>query len=285
MLLADTIADVRTELAAMRGPHSRIGLVPTMGALHDGHWSLIERCVRECDVAVVSIFVNPLQFAPQEDLDRYPQTLTSDLSGCRQRGVALTFTPSVENMYPGRMLTRVHVDQLSGVLCGASRPGHFDGVSTVVCKLLNIVQPQVAYFGEKDYQQLVIIRRMARELSLPVEIVGCPIVRDADGLALSSRNAYLSPAERERAPVIHAALHAAVERFRSGVRDPGELMAGVSRMLGERVDFLEYVSLVDAESLSPVNSLDRPARLCVAVRIGRTRLIDNVAVDGRADRH
>jgi pantoate--beta-alanine ligase len=188
-------------------------------------------------------------------------------------------------MNGGGLLTRVHVKRLGDGLCGASRPGHFDGVCTVVYKLLNIIQPDVAYFGEKDYQQLVIVRRMVRDLSLPVEIVGCPIIRDADGLALSSRNAYLTADERKRAPVIHEALQAGSERVQAGTRVATDVIDSVARMLRQRVDTVEYVALVDAETLAALELIDRPARLCVAVRFGRTRLIDNVALDASAGNH
>ncbi|HRX85674.1 MAG TPA: pantoate--beta-alanine ligase [Phycisphaerae bacterium] len=285
MLLAETIADVRTELAELRRSGARVGLVPTMGALHAGHWSLVERCVRECGVAVVSLFVNPLQFGPQEDLARYPQTHAEDRAGCRQRGVALLFSPSAEEMYGGGVLTRIRVAELGEVLCGATRPGHFDGVCTVVCKLFNIVQPDVAYFGEKDFQQLVVIRRMVRDLSLQVEIVGCPIVRAEDGLALSSRNAYLSADERRRAPAIHEALQHAQTRVRAGERDARTITAEVERLLRNKVDVIEYVALVDTAALTPVDTLRGPARLCAAVRLGSARLIDNVAVDGGEQSH
>lgn len=279
MLLAETIADVRRELRELRRHGGRVGLVPTMGALHAGHWSLVERCVRECAVTVVSIFVNPLQFGPTEDLANYPRTRADDLAGCRQRGISLVFSPTAEAMYGGGILTRVRVADLGEVLCGAQRPGHFDGVCTVVGKLFNIIQPDVAYFGEKDFQQLVVIQRMVLDLSQQVEIVGCPIVRDADGLALSSRNAYLSPAERSRAPVIHQALRAGVELVRKGERASRPVIAEVERLLRGKVDSIEYVALVDPRALTPVARIEGPARLCAAVRLGPARLIDNEAVD------
>lgn len=285
MLIADTVADLRTELAAFRSSGSRIGLVPTMGALHEGHESLIARCVRECVVSVVSIYVNPIQFGPAEDFAAYPRDLAADLARCRHRGVSIVFTPSDREMYGDGTLTRVSVDQLTQRLCGKSRPGHFDGVCTVVCKLFAIVQPDAAYFGEKDFQQLVVVRRMVQDLSLPVEVIGCPTVREPDGLALSSRNAYLNAEERRRAPAIHDALLAGAERVHGGECTAAAVTAFVAERLRGNVDSLEYVEIVDPRSLAPVDQITGPARLCVAARIGRTRLIDNIAVDARRPRH
>ncbi|MCB9851339.1 MAG: pantoate--beta-alanine ligase [Phycisphaerales bacterium] len=282
MLVADTIEGLRRELSDPRHHDARIGLVPTMGALHDGHWALIERAVRECDTAVVSIFVNPLQFGPGEDLDNYPRTRTEDLAGCRQRGASVVFAPTVDEMYDGDPVTNIHVRGLSEGLCGAHRPGHFDGVCTVVCKLLNIVQPTVAYFGEKDFQQLTIVRRMVADLSIPVEIIGCPIVRDHDGMALSSRNAYLSADERRRAAGIFAALASGQELVAGGERNADVIIRHVTGRLNTCVDTIEYVAIVDPDGLSPVESLDKPVRLCVACRVGTTRLIDNIALDAGA---
>ncbi|MFA5138901.1 MAG: pantoate--beta-alanine ligase [Elusimicrobiota bacterium] len=254
----------------------RVGFVPTMGALHEGHLSLLRRSRRECDRTVASIFVNPLQFGPAEDLSRYPRPFRLDAAGCRRAGVDALFCPSPRAMYPRGFRTRAEVDGLSTLLCGAFRPGHFQGVATVVLKLLNLASPDSLYMGEKDFQQLVIVRRMARDLDLPVRVVGCPTVREADGLAMSSRNAYLCAQEREEAARLHRALRAGAARARRGAalaRVLREMRREVRRIPGVVIDYLE---LVDAETLLRPARLKGRLRLLGAIRLRNTRLIDNI---------
>ena len=256
-----------------------VGLVPTMGALHEGHASLIRRAAAECDVVAVTVFVNPLQFGAGEDFSRYPRTLDADAAVAGDSGARLLFCPPVEEMYPGPVLTAVHVSGLTETLEGASRPGHFDGVATVVAKLFAIAGRCRAYFGEKDFQQLTVVRRMAADLSFPVDVVGCPTVREADGLALSSRNAYLSPEERAAAPLLHAALRHGADAVAAGETDPAAVSRAVADViLGEPRLALDYAAAVDPATLSvpPALSPGRPVRLLVAARLGSTRLIDNL---------
>ncbi|UCF35225.1 MAG: pantoate--beta-alanine ligase [Phycisphaerales bacterium] len=261
-----------------------VGLVPTMGALHEGHLSLIRASRQRCNVTVVTIFVNPKQFGPNEDLDAYPRPLEKDLEACRAEGVDVVFVPSVEKMYPPDSSTDVHVARVSEGLCGAHRPGHFDGVTTVVLKLFNILPADVAFFGEKDYQQLMVIKRMVRDLDVPIEIVGCPIVREPDGLAMSSRNVYLSEEERKQAGCLSRSLFDAVRHVRSGERNCAEL----TRRIRQQIEMagpstIDYIEIVDAETLEPLATVDRLARICLAVRIGPARLIDNIGVDPSAE--
>lgn len=257
-----------------------IGFVPTMGALHAGHGSLIKRAKRDCDKVVVSIFVNPTQFGPKEDLSRYPRPFSADKKLCASLGVDAIYHPSVKQAYPDGFGTLVEPPaRLTEVLCGKFRPGHFKGVATVVLKLFETVNPDRAYFGEKDYQQLTIIRRMVHDLDLTVQVVGCPTIREKDKLALSSRNAYLSPAERAAAPLLHQALDAARRQAETGRGRPAgiERLAKklIRRIPGARID---YASLVDARTLAPAQRLSGRLRLLAAVRVGRTRLIDNLPV-------
>jgi len=262
-----------------RGDRS-VGLVPTMGALHAGHFSLVERARARADLVVVSIFVNPLQFAPNEDFERYPRDLESDSDALRQRGVDIVFSPSATDLYPSSFSTQVQLPALSRQLCGASRPGHFEGVATVITKLFNIVRPDFAFFGQKDAQQLVIVRRLAADLNFPIEIVGCPTVRDTDGLALSSRNALLNPAERSAAVVLFRGLSRAAERFAAGERKASTLVGSVRQEIeAEPLVRVDYVELVDTATLEPLERADRPALLALAAYVGRTRLIDNVVVE------
>jgi pantoate--beta-alanine ligase len=273
------IADLRTVLDAERAAGRRVGFVPTMGYLHEGHASLMARARADDDVVVASIFVNPLQFGPSEDLAAYPRDLDRDLALAARHGVDVVFVPAVEEMYPETVVTTVGVAGLSQVWEGASRPTHFAGVATVVAKLFGIVGSCRAYFGEKDFQQLAVIRRMVRDLSMPVEVVGCPTVRELDGLALSSRNSYLSRDERAAAPVVHRALQAGVAAIRAGGRDPvpvRELMAAVIE--AEPLARLDYAAVVDADSLAVPDLLSGNLRLLAAVGFGRARLIDNVGV-------
>jgi pantoate--beta-alanine ligase len=258
-----------------------IGLVPTMGALHGGHLSLVSRARAENDRTLASIFVNPAQFGENEDLAAYPRTPENDLRLLESLGVDGVWTPSPEDVYPPGFQTFVTVDDVSAPLEGSRRPGHFRGVATVVAKLFNVFQPDRAYFGQKDAQQVAVIRRMVADLSFPVDVVVCPTVREPDGLALSSRNAYLSPEERRAAPVLHRALLAARAAFHSGERDAGRLRAVLARTLaGEPLARPDYVSVADAGTLLEVERVTGPALVSIAARFGGTRLIDNVVLGG-----
>jgi pantoate--beta-alanine ligase len=260
-----------------------IGLVPTMGALHAGHVALIERARRECSPVIASIFVNPKQFGPNEDFSKYPRALDSDTKMLEQAGVDSLFAPEPLEIYPNGFSTYVHVEGLSERLEGRSRPGHFRGVTTVVMKLLQIVQPNFAYFGRKDAQQARIITQMARDLNLDSEIVVCPIVREPDGLALSSRNAYLSAEERKAATVLYHALDAAGSELAAGVRDALQLQGVLHRTLSaERQTRVDYAEVVDAESFEPVVRVSKPAYVLLAVFIGKTRLIDNLYIEPKS---
>lgn len=279
MEVVTAVAALRLLLAERRRKAEGIGLVPTMGALHRGHLSLVEQAGAECDCVVVSIFVNPTQFGPAEDLARYPRDLDGDCRLARAAGAHVVFAPEGGEMYGASHRTTVRVDGLTRHLCGASRPTHFAGVATVVAKLFNIVQPDAAYFGEKDFQQLQVIRRLARDLNFPLRIVGCPIVREADGLALSSRNRYLTAEERSAAPALYRGLCRAAEDYAAGERRAAALETAVrSAALGLPVAW-EYVQVVDREELSPLQVVDRPAILAVAASVGGTRLIDNIALE------
>ncbi len=275
-----TIIEVRARLDADRAAGRSVGFVPTMGYLHDGHVSLITASVAANDVTVVSIFVNPLQFAEGEDLDSYPRDLAADKARCETEGVDYVFVPDLEEMYPQPVDTVVTVPGVAAPLEGVARPSHFAGVATVVTKLFSIVGPSRAYFGAKDWQQVAVVRRLASDLSLPVEVVDRPIVREADGLAMSSRNVYLSPEERERAPVLRRALDAGMAALRQGQTDAAAvsaLMRGVVEDGGPGQ--LDYVAAVQADSLAVDGPLHDEVRLLVAVRFGRARLIDNDGCD------
>ena len=270
----------RQAVRAVQQAGGTVGLVPTMGALHEGHLSLIRAAKVRCTRVAVSIFVNPTQFGPAEDFAAYPRPLEADLAACERAGVDWVFTPTVETMYPSGAKTTVHVRGVTDVLCGPLRPGHFDGVATVVAKLFQILPADAAFFGEKDYQQLTVIRQMVRDLNIPVEIVGCPTLREPDGLAMSSRNAYLSPAQRRQAGSLSRALFAAVDRVRRGERNVAALVGGIrEEILSAGPARIEYVDVVDADTLALLSIVDRPARICLAVRLGSCRLIDNVGVD------
>ena len=281
MVVAQRIGEVRQAVRAARARGARVGLVPTMGALHEGHASLLRAARDDGGLVVASIFVNPTQFGPTEDLAKYPRPLERDLEICRREGVGLVFAPSAAEMYPAGFATTVHVARMTEKMCGAFRPGHFDGVCTVVAKLLAIVQPDTAYFGEKDAQQLAVVRRMVADLDLGVEIRGCPTVRDPDGLAMSSRNAYLSPAERRQALALSRSLAEAREAVLAGERDAGRLAAQVRQRLeaAEGVD-LQYVAVVDPDTLEDLARVGDKALVAVAAKMGATRLIDNVVLRG-----
>jgi pantoate--beta-alanine ligase len=274
-----TIPELRSVLDRARAADRTVGLVPTMGYLHDGHLSLMRQARAETDVVVASIFVNPLQFGAGEDLDAYPRDLDRDARLADAAGMDVLFVPGTDEMYPVPVLTTVSVAKVSEPLEGAARPHHFAGVATVVAKLFAIVGPCRAYFGEKDFQQLAVVRRMAGDLSFPVDVVGCPTVREPDGLALSSRNSYLTAEEREAAPVVYRALRAGVASILAGERDPAAvrtLMAGIIE--AEPVAKLDYAEVVDADSFRTPIPLSGNLRLLAAVRFGRARLIDNVGV-------
>jgi pantoate--beta-alanine ligase len=267
------------------------GLTPTMGALHSGHRTLIERMSRDCDLSIVSLFVNPRQFGAGEDLSRYPRSLDADLKLCASAGADIVFAPSVEEMYPESYATTIHVAGLAERWCGASRPGHFDGVCTVVAKLFLICQPERAYFGEKDFQQLVVIKRMVADLDLGVEIVPCQIIRELSGLALSSRNTYLSPKEKVVAGRLYQGLMKAETAFASGTRGCEALKAAANEVLSYRqpnvVDEplieVEYLAVVDPETLMERSQAENGDRMLVAARLGSTRLIDNIALAGAVE--
>jgi pantoate--beta-alanine ligase len=247
-----------------------------MGALHAGHRALLDRARAECDSVVCSIFVNPTQFGPHEDLSRYPRPLAADLALCEAAGADAVLLPGADEMYPPGAATTISVRGLDSILEGASRPGHFSGVATVVAKLLNIVQPCAAYFGEKDYQQLCVIRRMVADLDFPLETVGCPTVREADGLALSSRNAYLNAEERAAAPLLHATLLAVRAAYLAGVRDSAALLARGQAVLPAPPFVLDYLALADGSTLAPAPLAHDTCRVLIAARLGTTRLIDNI---------
>lgn len=261
---------------AVRARGQRIALVPTMGALHAGHVSLLSAARSHADVVVLSIFVNPTQFGPKEDLSRYPRDLDGDLAKASSVQAHAAFVPDAKDMYPSGYQTYVDVREVSQGLCGGTRPGHFTGVATVVSKLFNIVRPQVALFGEKDFQQLAVIRRMVADLNLPVAIVGQPIIREPDGLAMSSRNAYLSAPDRARAPAIHQGLGAARDLWAKGERKAAELLTCARATVEKGVDRIDYLELRDAESLRPVDQVSGPAVILAAAYLGTTRLIDNI---------
>lgn len=283
MQTTDTLDVLRMQVKKLRADGSKIGMVPTMGALHEGHLTLLRRAREACDHVVASIFVNPTQFGPNEDLDAYPRQLAEDAAMLEAEGCALLWAPTVEAMYPDGFSTSISVRGVSEGLCGGTRPGHFDGVATVVCKLFNQVQPDMAFFGEKDFQQLAVIRAMAHDLDLTwphrSAIIGVPTVREDDGLAMSSRNRYLSAQDRAAAAALPRAMKAAIDLIEGGRAVPATLAALEQELLDAGLASIDYAVLADAASLKPIDALfDSPARLLVAARIGGTRLIDNMAV-------
>ncbi len=275
------LKELRESVQLARRAGKRIGVVPTMGYLHDGHATLMRTARQECDLLVVTVFVNPTQFGPNEDFSRYPRDLDRDQTICSQIPVDLLFVPSVEVVYPQPFLTEVRVGTLTTTLCGASRPGHFDGVATVVTKLLNMVRPDVAYFGQKDAQQVSIIRRLVADLNMDfVEVVALPTVREPDGLAMSSRNVFLSTEERRAALVLSRALKMVQDRIGAGERDMARLAAEMrSLVAAEPLAALDYAEIVDYQTLQPVARLEQQALAALAVKFGRTRLIDNVILE------
>jgi pantoate--beta-alanine ligase len=279
--VAVSISELRERVRAARQRGETVGVVPTMGAFHEGHLSLMRRARAECGYVVVTLFVNPTQFAPNEDLSRYPRDFEGDRAGAESTGADLLFAPPVEEVYSPGAATFVTVEALTGYLCGASRPGHFRGVTTVVAKLFNMVQPDRAYFGEKDYQQLQVIRRMTRDLDFPIEIVPCAIVREPDGLAMSSRNRYLSAEERAAALSLSRGLGAARACYEAGERHTRALVQSARDVLQSTPGVhLDYIELVDAEQLTPIPQVTGGALLAVAAHVGNTRLIDNTVLGG-----
>lgn len=281
MEVVTTRAGFRTRLDAARSGGRTVGLVPTMGALHEGHLSLVRAAAAECDVVALTIFVNPLQFGRGEDLDAYPRPLEHDLELAASVGVDVVFTPSVDEMYPGPQLTSVHVEGLTATMEGSARPAHFDGVTTVVAKLFNLAGPCRSYFGEKDFQQLAVVRRMALDLDQPVTVVGCPIVREPDGLALSSRNVYLTPDQRSAASVVNRTLREGAALIGSGERDRATIEAHMAAVVAtEPLAELDYAVVVDPVTLRAPDRLasGSEVRLCTVVRFGSTRLLDNLGV-------
>ena len=278
MQIIRDIAMLHRAVTALKQGGKSVALVPTMGSLHDGHLSLVRMAKRVADHAVVSIFVNPTQFGPNEDFDAYPRDEARDAAMLAQEGTGLLWAPDVRVMYPAGHSTHIEVAELGADYCGAARPGHFDGVATVVAKLFNQVRPDVAIFGEKDWQQLAIIRRMARDLDFGIDILGAPVARDTDGLALSSRNAYLSKDQRAAATAFPGALKSAAKAIAGGADITESLAKAEAAIVKGGFDSVDYVALADADSLERLSAFRKPARLLAAARIGKTRLIDNFPV-------
>ncbi len=279
MQTVNTIKELR-ELLQDRNV-KKVGLVPTMGYLHEGHLSLVDEAKKHCDIVVMSIFVNPLQFGPNEDFDRYPRNIERDRTLAKSRGVDLLFVPDINEMYPQPVITTVSVTGITGRLCGKSRPGHFDGVATVVSKLFHIVQPDYAFFGQKDAQQVAVVKRMVEDLNMPVEVVSCPIVREEDGLAMSSRNVYLKPEERAQAKVLYQSLQHARQLINQGETDPAFIQGEIIKLIKtrDRAD-IDYVEILTYPDLDPPDQIkDNPIIIALAVKFGKTRLIDNVIMD------
>jgi pantoate--beta-alanine ligase len=272
-------AKMRNLAGSLRANDGPLGLVPTMGALHEGHIHLIDRAVSECPTVVVSIFVNLTQFGPGEDYGTYPRDYESDIRICRSKGVAAIYSPTADAMYGKEFSTLIEVPSLAEGLCGPHRPGHFRGVATVVAKLFAACKPDRAYFGEKDYQQLILIRRMALDLNLGIEVIGCPTVREKDGLALSSRNVNLQGDERKRAISLSRGLRKATELFAAGEKEAAILILAVSQELEMAEAEIDYIAVVDPDTLKPLERVDKSARIAVAAHIGTTRLIDNIPLE------
>jgi len=280
MEIAKTIESVRNLVKAARSAGKRIGFVPTMGALHVGHISLLRRSVAECDYTVASIFVNPTQFGPSEDFEKYPRPVEKDLRLCEDNGVDVVFAPCVSEIYPGRNLTWVEVEKLTEPLCGRFRPGHFRGVTTVCAKLFNIILPDMAYFGQKDAQQAVVIKKMVADLNMPLEIIVCPTVREQSGLAISSRNEYLSAEQRKDAAVIYKSLQKAELLIKSGQKNTDKIITEMKTVLNQVPDLkLEYANIIDAGTLEKPERISGKVLIAVAARLGPARLIDNILVD------
>ena len=280
MEVVETIEKIRKIIAKAKSAGKKIGFVPTMGALHEGHFSLIKAAKNQTDFVVVSIFVNPTQFGPGEDIDKYPRPFDADVKACRNLDVDVVFAPAVEQMYPQKNLTWVNVEKLTEPLCGKSRPGHFRGVATVCAKLFNIIQPDIVFLGQKDAQQAIVLQRMVADLNMPLKIVVCPTVREQDGLAASSRNKYLSAAQRKDAALVYAALQEAELFIKAGRRKSSELIGEMKKILKiSRQIKIDYISIVDAQTLDELDEVKGKVLIALAVKIGSTRLIDNIVID------
>jgi pantoate--beta-alanine ligase len=281
MKLVRSATQLRRQLARHAFARHTIGFVPTMGALHEGHASLITSSKHRCKLTVVSIFVNPTQFGPGEDYRRYPRTLARDAALCRKAGADLLFVPSLDEIYPPGDTIKVDAGPLGTVLEGASRPGHFNGVATVVLKLLNLVQPDRLFLGQKDYQQTLVIKQLVRSFHLAVAVTVCPTIREPDGLAMSSRNRYLTRRQRQAAPLIHQALRIGAARFRDGERSAATLQAAMRRVLARSpLIRIDYLAVCDPATLAPLRRIGQPPLFAIAARVGRTRLIDNIRIQG-----
>jgi pantoate--beta-alanine ligase len=280
MQVSKTIESVRKLLKAARSEGKKIGLVPTMGALHIAHISLIEAATKVCDFVVVSIFVNPTQFGPAEDFEKYPRPIEADLEICKKAGVDVVFAPTTEQMYPQENLTWVNIEKLTEQLCGKFRPAHFRGVATVCAKLFNIVEPDIAFFGQKDGQQAIVIKRMVADLNMPLEIVVCPTIREHDGLAVSSRNQYLTEQQKKDATLIYKSLQKCEKLIADGVTDSKTIIDRMRKILKQAPSIkIEYVSIVDAQTVQPLDQIAGKVMAAVAVKIGQARLIDNILID------
>lgn len=271
----NTVAEMKEITRKYKG---QVGFVPTMGYLHQGHLSLVEAAKKNCDTTVVSIFVNPTQFAPNEDLETYPRNFERDLKFLEELQVDYVFYPTATEIYPKGYKTWVQVEEITQILCGASRPTHFKGVTTIICKLINIVKPDKMFMGEKDFQQLIVLQQMTRDLNFEVEVVGCPIVREADGLAMSSRNEYLSDQDRKRAVCLFQSLQRAQELAQNGQRDVEAIKTAMRRIIENNNGEIDYIEIVDSQTLQKKEKIDKNCRALVAVKYGKTRLIDNLKI-------
>ncbi len=279
MKIIRSIASMQNCVKDLRRKAKKIGFVPTMGYLHQGHISLAHRCAKECDVAVMSIYVNPIQFGPREDFKKYPRDLENDIELAKKAGVDYLFIPSHKDMYPEGFSTRVRVSNVTEMLCGASRPGHFEGVATVVLKLFNIIMPDAAYFGQKDAQQVIVIKKMVKDLNIPLRIKVLPIIREDDGLAMSSRNSYLSSLQRQQALSLYRALSKARQLIEQGERKPAKIILAMKRLIqqGKSVK-IDYIAIVDADDLSVKKTIEGKLLIALAVFVGKVRLIDNMVI-------
>ncbi|OQW98709.1 MAG: pantoate--beta-alanine ligase [Elusimicrobia bacterium A5] len=279
MKIFSNLQEIQKFIKKLKQQNKSVGFVPTMGALHQGHISLIRRARKENNIVVVSIFVNPAQFGPNEDLKKYPRSFEKDITICKSEGVDIIFAPKSKDMYPENYLTYITVEKLSDIMCGKFRPGHFRGVATIVAKLFNIVQPDRAYFGLKDFQQSVIVRKMVTDLNFSVKIINCPLVREKDGLALSSRNVYLSCEEKKKALSLSRSLQTAKNLIKyKNVKSSEKIISEMRKIISPRVDKIDYISLRDAETLEEVKYIKKKVVIAVAVFVGKTRLIDNIII-------
>jgi pantoate--beta-alanine ligase len=277
MQIVKSIKEMQTFSRGIRAEGKTIGFVPTMGALHEGHLSLVSRSKKEHDITVVSIFVNPEQFGFGEDFNAYPRDTEGDIKKLSTAGVEIVFSPDKNEMYPDGFSTSIDIGNIGRILCGASRPGHFNGVATVVTKLFHVVMPHTAYFGQKDFQQTVVMKKLVRDLNFDIDIVVCPIVRESDGLAMSSRNSYLKPDERKRAAMLYRALKHGEDLIKKGRKDTGQIKSKMARLIqSEKGTLVEYIEIVDPQNLDAMEKIRFPAVICLAARIGTTRLIDNL---------